>query len=174
MYESTPCWCNQPARYIQPSLAARTHPMSDGMPGEFVCTEHVTKDGFEVIHDGERFTANFRWLRWMNGDCHLFAQALHQLTGWDMVAVVHELDPDHWTHILVVTPDGTLLDVLGEHDIDQVCEGYDDDGDSADIRAFPFPGWATRVKPGHPSHLVDDETMQAAAHRLLATLGVLA
>ena len=40
------CWCSAPAGYIQPSLAETTVPMSDGQPGEYVCSTHVTKDGY--------------------------------------------------------------------------------------------------------------------------------
>ncbi len=150
----TPCWCGAPSKYMQPSLAETTYPMSDGMPGEYVCTAHVTKDGYEPLTPEHRF---------MVGDCHLLAQAIHRKTGWPMVAVVDELNPSDWWHVLVETPAGTLLDVRGEHDIDDVCTDYDNSGDgSADIREFPFPGWATRLKPHRHAYLIDDHTSETA------------
>ena len=48
-----------------------------------------------------------------NGQCHAFALAVHELTGW-------ELNGLHWphnsgspNHCVAITPEGKLLDVLG-------------------------------------------------------------
>lgn len=57
------------------------------------------------------------------GDCWVLAQAIHQTTGWMIVAVgaceedpVEEITvgPD-WVHMAVRTPQGHLLDIMGLH-----------------------------------------------------------
>lgn len=46
-----------------------------------------------------------------NGQCHALALAIHEATGWQMVAL------DFWqdipNHVLVRMPDGRLLDIAG-------------------------------------------------------------
>lgn len=48
--------------------------------------------------------------RYTEGDCHLLAQAIHDLTGWQIAGV---LDDDYCGHVFVLMPDGKCLDING-------------------------------------------------------------
>lgn len=55
------------------------------------------------------------------GDCWLLARALHNITGWQMVAVGNTGGKASgvlrdWAHMAVRTPQGTILDITGTHD----------------------------------------------------------
>lgn len=60
-------------------------------------------------------------VRYTEGDCWALAGALHDLTGWQVVAVIPDT-PDaippgkfasDWYHMAVRTPDGRILDIQG-------------------------------------------------------------
>lgn len=80
------------------------------------------------------------------GDCWLLARALHNITGWTMVAVgctggfVNGVLRD-WVHIAVRTPEGQVLDIGGLHqDADVVTMWADDfwmfSGETGSIEVF--------------------------------------
>lgn len=50
--------------------------------------------------------------RFMYGDCHVLAQAIHDITGWPIHTFFEEDYPS--IHAFVVTPKNTALDVNGE------------------------------------------------------------
>lgn len=50
------------------------------------------------------------------GDCWALAVAIHDLTGWPLVAAGIGDDADWWDHMLVETPNGKLMDIFGEKD----------------------------------------------------------
>lgn len=69
--------------------------------------------------------------RYSNGRCYRLAQAIADLTGWTLVAVL-----DTWTvsgalysrgHIAVRHPDGHLLDVSGLHTDGEIAAEWDAD-----------------------------------------------
>lgn len=51
-----------------------------------------------------------------DGDCWALAVAIHDLTGWPLVAAGVGPDADWWDHVLVETPNGKLMDIHGEQD----------------------------------------------------------
>lgn len=63
------------------------------------------------------------------GDCWLLARAMHNITGWQMVAVgctggaVDGMLRD-WVHIAVRTPQGLILDINGLHTDDEVRDQW--------------------------------------------------
>jgi len=72
------------------------------------------------------------------GDCWRLAHAIHELTGWEIVAISNEdeYDPDansndedtYWGHMVVRHPTGYLVDIEGiynEADIIQKWEPYE-------------------------------------------------
>lgn len=50
------------------------------------------------------------------GQCHAFALALHQITGWPLYLLCHDAsDPiESWTHVVVRRLDGAFIDIDGE------------------------------------------------------------
>lgn len=66
-------------------------------------TRVVLRPGHVDADTREFFTA---------GCCHMLAGALHELTGWPLIALHREHD-DHWLHVGVETPDGRFLDING-------------------------------------------------------------
>lgn len=50
-------------------------------------------------------------MRFTEGDCHILAQAIHNLTGWPMYAFNWSNRPD--LHCFVKIPSGNFLDIQG-------------------------------------------------------------
>lgn len=102
--------------------------------------------------------------RFTEGECDLLSDALHELTGWPVVAVG---DGDGgvvgWVHAGVRLPSGDILDARGAHDpltwlddwahfVDaygEDLEGYD--AEHVEVSAAEIYGWR-----GRWSHLVVD------------------
>lgn len=68
------------------------------------------------------------------GQCHTFALAMHDLTGWPMLMLAEDADwsPDtwgYWAHVVVRTPDGGYIDIKGRGD---------DPEEDWDCSAFPL------------------------------------
>lgn len=63
--------------------------------------------------DVERFT---------EGDCHIFAKALHDLTGWTLCAFTFQGKPD--CHVFVEAPDGRLVDIEGPLNAKAFCDKW--------------------------------------------------
>jgi hypothetical protein len=81
------------------------------------------------------------------GGCAALAIALHDATGWPLVAIT-DADNCHDGHIgmggsamhwTVRHPSGRLLDVLGLHDEDDLVDGYHDDADEGQAAAAIAP-----------------------------------
>lgn len=51
--------------------------------------------------------------RFTTGDCHIFAKAVHSLTGWPIATFDYEYDPTGSIHAFNIMPDGRLIDVEG-------------------------------------------------------------
>lgn len=77
------------------------------------------------------------------GGCGALALALHDATGWPIVAITdhHNVFEDgqagggsalHWT---VRHPDGRLIDIDGAHDPDELVEAYHGDADDGQAAA---------------------------------------
>lgn len=77
------------------------------------------------------------------GGCGALALALHDATGWPIVAITdhHNVFEDrqagggsalHWT---VRHPDGRLIDIDGAHDHDELVEAYHGDADDGQAAA---------------------------------------
>lgn len=58
-------------------------------------------------------------LAFTNGQCHGMAMALHEKTGWSMVAIDH-LDAG-CQHVCVRREDGRLIDIRGAHEADALA-----------------------------------------------------
>ena len=56
------------------------------------------------------------------GQCHALALALHESSGWPLVAVYED---DDIIHVAVKIPDGRLLDAGGYHNAYEIAEYYD-------------------------------------------------
>ena len=85
--------------------------------------------------------------RYTNGDCWLLAQAIHDLTGWTMVA-----SDDH---VMVITPNDELADINGIHPDHAGRHHYHPIADVDDL------GWGD-------AH-IDDDTI-AVARTLVAAI----
>lgn len=60
------------------------------------------------------------------GFCHWLAGAIHCLTGWELVTYDRQEPDGSWlpAHTAVATPEGTVLDIFGEHDSSAVADRY--------------------------------------------------
>lgn len=61
------------------------------------------------------------------GFCHWLAGAIHSITGWDLLTVDIRWDgEDNWipAHSGALTPAGTVLDIFGDHDPEDVRRRY--------------------------------------------------
>lgn len=58
--------------------------------------------------------------RFTQGDCHVFAAALHRLTGWPIHAFDDYGEPI--LHAFVMTPDGQAADVMGIRPLQDLLE----------------------------------------------------
>ncbi|MFI5584566.1 hypothetical protein ACIA5G_06010 [Amycolatopsis sp. NPDC051758] len=86
------------------------------------------------------------------GFCHWLAGAVHSITGWDLLTVdVRWTGEDTWhpAHSGALTPAGTVLDIFGDHDPEDVRRRYLTD-DVAETR--------TRVvhSPDMPGDVITD------------------
>lgn len=88
--------------------------------------------------------------RFNTTDCWQLAKALHDVTGWPMVAVGYEVEDAPgigWSHLLVRRPDGKLVDVEGAHEEGPVLDRFgpiveqDDDNLEADLIEIPVSGF---------------------------------
>ncbi len=59
------------------------------------------------------------WLAFIYGQCHGLALALHNRTGWPLVAVVD--DNGACGHVCVRRPDGQIVDVTGAHTSEEMA-----------------------------------------------------
>lgn len=62
------------------------------------------------------------------GACHQLAYEIHKLTGWPMYAFHDDSESESWQsydhHVFVQTPFGTFLDVTGEHNRQEMIDGW--------------------------------------------------
>jgi hypothetical protein len=72
--------------------------------------------------------------RFTEGDCHIFALALHKLRGWPTCAF-RDWDGEPHLHAFVRHPDGDLIDIDGKRPPEAFFVDWD--GES-DYRAFDF------------------------------------
>jgi len=114
--------------------------------------------------------------------CYQLARELHEATGWPIVAVGDS--PGGvvgWVHAGVRRPDGTIIDVRGEHEegewVDQWCEMVDsygedqEDYDSEAVWAHPLDDYGTDNLPADPYEGIseaDRERTRKVAQMLLA------
>lgn len=99
------------------------------------------------------------------GDCWWLARALYDLGAGALTIVADRQLNDHWRHMLVTTPEGTLLDIEGLH---SPCELVDRYGDASGwvIRTVSEQEWEHMVK--HQSLPRDSESqVRDVAHELL-------
>lgn len=81
--------------------------------------QHFTLHSGQIDGDAESYFGR--------GYCHWLAGAIHSITGWDLYTVgVREVGGTEWfpAHTGVLTPNGTVLDIFGEHTPQQVCDRY--------------------------------------------------
>ncbi|HEY3477496.1 MAG TPA: hypothetical protein VGL02_01240 [Streptomyces sp.] len=81
--------------------------------------QHFTLHSGQIDGDAESYFGR--------GYCHWLAGAIHSITGWDLYTVdVREVGGTDWfpAHTGVLTPNGTVLDIFGEHTRQQVCDRY--------------------------------------------------
>lgn len=81
------------------------------------------------------------------GQCHALAMAVHEDTGWPIVAWSFWRYGDVPDHYLVKTPDGQLLDIKGTHDQGDL-NGRTWETDVETMRSFVVPG--CYVEPNLP------------------------
>jgi hypothetical protein len=62
------------------------------------------------------------WLAFIYGQCHGLALALHNRTGWPLVAVVD--DNGACGHVCVRRPDGQIVDVTGAHISEEMASAF--------------------------------------------------
>lgn len=97
----------------------------------------ITADRVFTPDEQEAFT----W-----GDCWLLARAMHNITGWQMVAVGcsggrADGALRDWVHIAVRTPEGSILDIDGFHTDDETTARWREDfwmvsAEEGDIEVF--------------------------------------
>lgn len=100
--------------------------------------------------------------RFSTTDCWQLARALHDETGWPMVAVGYEADEGvGWSHLLVRRPDGKLVDVEGAHDEGPVLDRFgpfvEGDGDGIEAVLVEIPA-------ANFESLLHVDPAQASAH----------
>src|SRR4051794_37517203 len=71
-----------------------------------------------VIHDAARLDEAAR-LAFLGGHCHSLALALHERTGWPLIAIDHRSD-GVCAHVAVQRPDGKVVDIAGAHTVEQI------------------------------------------------------
>lgn len=64
----------------------------------------------EILYENDEFTDD----HFTSGACHLFARALHEATGYPIVAIKHQ-SKKSWSHMGVRAPDGRFWDVSGPY-----------------------------------------------------------
>jgi hypothetical protein len=69
---------------------------------------------------------------YLHGQCHLFAVALHKVTGLPLRAAVgwsDDIDGEVLVHAWVETPEGRVVDAAGFRSYEDVLETYGEDED---------------------------------------------
>lgn len=69
--------------------------------------------------------------RYMNGECHVFATALHRELGFSYLILVDESELygdfiPAINHVYAVDGEGNAYDATGRHDVEEVIEGWFD------------------------------------------------
>jgi hypothetical protein len=72
-----------------------------------------------LILDDEAHCDEAALLAFLGGHCHSLALALHERTGWPLVAVDQRSD-GVCVHVAVRRPDGTIVDIAGAHTPDAI------------------------------------------------------
>jgi hypothetical protein len=65
-------------------------------------------------------------LEFTTGACGYFAAALHDRTGWPIMAEYDHDHPDEVAHVFVLNPDGKAVDIRGIHDGDWAETDFSD------------------------------------------------
>ncbi len=60
--------------------------------------------------------------RFTEGDCHVFAAAVHRLTGWPIHVFNDEGTP--YLHAFVVAPDGKAVDIMGVRSMEDLLNEW--------------------------------------------------
>lgn len=112
------------------------------------------------------------------GDCWLLTRALHNITGWQMVAVGCTGGKDagilrDWTHIAVRTPEGLILDITGLHTDEDIERQWADNfrlfsDEEGSIEIFDIDVNAWEGLTMGQSSLYPKIDPSLTAHRLLA------
>lgn len=110
--------------------------------------------------------------RYTNGDCLQLAQAIHDLTGWQIVAVLETWTAQgtRWArgHVTVRHPDGDLVDIRGQVDQDQIIAEWDADtvAEIGHIRDLAAYGWGPEIRRGvhYVRDHIDTYTRELAEH----------
>lgn len=92
--------------------------------------------------------------RYVNGECHGLALAIHRLTGWTAEGWVDQ--QEDVGHCYVRVPDGRLLDIDGLHDKGWPTFEHDENDDLNDWGDYDpalAMHWARRVLDAHQEHL---------------------
>lgn len=87
------------------------------------------------------------------GQCHAFALALHQLTGWPLYLLCHDEDDpmDSWTHVVVRHPDGSYIDIDGaSEDLPEAWGAYAVPTNKSTVYRLPDRVVPIRVKAAEP------------------------
>jgi hypothetical protein len=96
------------------------------------------------------------WFAFIYGQCHGLALALHNRTGWSLVAIVD--DTGACGHVCVRRPDGAIIDVTGAHTSEEMtsaCAGQIRDIDTHYIHDLESQhGWA-QAEPDSAAAWVD-------------------
>lgn len=76
----------------------------------------------DIDYDAEAFFGR--------GYCHWLAGAIHSLTGFELITYDYRPAEGSWApaHTAVKTPNGTVLDIFGDHDPSEVVCRYEQDG----------------------------------------------
>lgn len=92
---------------------------------------HTTESGASTLSLGPNGSQAYKHVirpkdvaRFTEGDCHIFAKALHDLTGWPLCAFTWRGRPD--CHAFVEAPDGRLVDVEGPMNAKSFCDKWSD------------------------------------------------
>ena len=109
--------------------------------------------------------------RFTTGDCHIFARAVHALTGWPIATFDDEYDATGTIHAFNLTPDGRCLDIEGIFEPEAFIKKWKCWGASS----YSIQHWPTMYKSwqgpqyGHYSY----QRARVLAQRLLRHHGVL-
>ena len=106
------------------------------------------------------------------GDCWALAQELRRLTGWQVWVVAQrqgdsaDPHPDHWSHMLVRTPQGEFLDIEGVRSASDLLSLYAVAGQESFLAPVPAGRLARFVS--RQSRFYPSMALTPTALRLLA------